>query len=269
MFPEVYTTFSKEHFMIITRLFLTFSLCAVSIFAAGHNVPKVNKHHQPVQVTWLGHAAFEIVSSGGTDLLIDPFIKGNPSTPEKCKDLSLYKPSAILITHSHGDHLGDAVEIAKLSGAPVVITYDMASTLGLDNVIACNLGGCITIGDVKIHVVPATHGSARDGYAFGYVLTFEDGQSLYHTGDTWISADMGFIQALYHPNILLTCVGGGPYTQDPATAALEARTILFPSVIVPMHFATWPGLATEQDVRDAFQMDPRLTIMVPGETRSF
>jgi L-ascorbate metabolism protein UlaG (beta-lactamase superfamily) len=248
---------------------LMFSFCAVSIFAAGPKVSKIHKPHQPIQVTWLGHSAFEVVSNGATSLLIDPFIKDNPATPEKCKNLSLYKPSAILVTHNHSDHLGDAVEIAKLSGAPVIITYDLASTLGLDNVIGCNIGGLIPIGDVNIHVVPATHGSARDGHSFGYVLSFEDGRCLYHTGDTWISADMGFIQALYHPNILLTCVGGGPYTQDPATAALETRTILFPSIIVPMHFGTWPGLATEQDVRDAFHKDPRLTIMVPGEARTF
>jgi glyoxylase-like metal-dependent hydrolase (beta-lactamase superfamily II) len=73
-----------------------------------------------ISVTWLGHAAFEIVSPGGTDLLIDPFLTKNPATPAKYKDLTRYHPSHILVTHSHGDHLGDAVELAKLSKAKLV-----------------------------------------------------------------------------------------------------------------------------------------------------
>src|ERR1044072_506492 len=72
------------------------------------------------QLTWLGHAALEIVSPGGTRLLIDPFLKETPATPAEFKDLARYKPAAILITHSHGDHLGDAMEIAKASGAKIV-----------------------------------------------------------------------------------------------------------------------------------------------------
>jgi L-ascorbate metabolism protein UlaG (beta-lactamase superfamily) len=70
-----------------------------------------------ISITWLGHAAFEIVSSGGTHLLIDPFLTKNPATPAEYKDLTRYHPSHILVTHSHGDHLGDAGDLAKLSKA--------------------------------------------------------------------------------------------------------------------------------------------------------
>src|ERR1044072_7205410 len=73
-----------------------------------------------ISITWLGHAAFEIVSPGGTHLLIDPFLTKNPATPEENKDLARYHPSHILVTHSHGDHLGDAVELVKLSKARLV-----------------------------------------------------------------------------------------------------------------------------------------------------
>ncbi len=73
-----------------------------------------------IQITWLGHAAFEVVSSGGTRILIDPFLKENPATPPEFKDLSRYKPNFILVTHSHGDHMGDAIEIAKASKAKIV-----------------------------------------------------------------------------------------------------------------------------------------------------
>jgi L-ascorbate metabolism protein UlaG (beta-lactamase superfamily) len=75
---------------------------------------------RPISITWLGHAAFEIVSPGGTHLLIDPFLTKNPATPAENKDLARYHPSHILVTHSHGDHVGDAVELAQLSKAKLV-----------------------------------------------------------------------------------------------------------------------------------------------------
>lgn len=244
-------------------------LCLVTLIAAGPRPAPHCKPHQPIMVTWLGHSAFQIVSDGGTNLLIDPFIKDNPTTPDRWKDISQYKPSAILVTHSHGDHLGNAIEISKNSGAPIVITYDQVGELKLENAIGCNIGGTITIGDVTIHVVPATHGTPKEGISLGYVLTFKDGRSIYHTGDTWLSADMGFIEALYHPDIALTCAGGGPFTQNPETAAYEMSTLFTPSVIIPMHYGTWPGLATEDDVKEAFKKDRRLQIMIPGEPKTF
>src|SRR2546428_12565684 len=84
-----------------------------------------------IKVTWLGHAAFEVVSPGGTRLLIDPFLTKNPATPEAFKDLARYRVEAILVSHSHSDHAGDAVDIAKASGAPVIGTFDYVSGLGL------------------------------------------------------------------------------------------------------------------------------------------
>ncbi|MEO8193306.1 MAG: hypothetical protein ABI681_05610 [Gemmatimonadales bacterium] len=80
---------------------------------------------------------------------------------------------------------------------------------------------------------------------------------------------MGLIQEIYHPNIILLNVGGGPYTEDPKAAAIAIRKYFKPSVIVPMHYATFPGLATEGEVRAAFPADRRLTVMKPGETRRF
>jgi len=77
----------------------------------------------------LGHSAFEIVSAGGTRLLIDPFLKNNPTTPQAFKDLTSYKPSAILVSHSHFDHSQDAAEIARNSGAPVIAEFLYVATL--------------------------------------------------------------------------------------------------------------------------------------------
>ena len=72
---------------------------------------------KPISITWLGHAVFDIVSPGGAHLLIDPFLIKNPATPAEYKDLTRYHPSHILVTHSHGDHLGDAFDFARLSKA--------------------------------------------------------------------------------------------------------------------------------------------------------
>lgn len=253
------------------RARLLASLLLAPALLAAAPAPKAPAKTQPITVTWLGHAAFEVVSSGGTRLLLDPFLTQDPATPPEFKDLSRYKPDAILVTHSHGDHLGDTAAIAKASGAPVITAYELAATLGLPEkqTMGVNVGGTLHIGDITIHVVPAMHGSTPGGRPVGFVLTFKDGRSLYHTGDTWIFGDMSLIQELYHPSILLLGVGGGPYTEDPATAALAVRKYFHPSVIVPMHYGTFPGLATDGDVRGAFKGDKRLKVMKPGETLKF
>ena len=229
----------------------------------------------PIGVRWLGHAAFEVTSPGGTRILIDPFITGNPSTPDSLKSLARYsagwKPNAILVTHSHDDHALDAKAIAQMSGAPVISTIEWVGTLKLPAAqsLGGNVGGTFKVGDVAVHIVPAMHSSEPGGRPIGFVLEFADGRTLYHTGDTWIFGDMALIQELYHPSIILLGVGGGPYTQDPKTAALAIRKYFQPVTIVPMHYATFPGLATDADVRAAFAGDKRLVIMKPGETRRF
>lgn len=224
-----------------------------------------------VTVTWLGHAAFLVTSPGGTQLLIDPFLKRDPATPDSLKDSSRYHPAAILVTHSHFDHTADVKPIAAASGAKVIGAYDWAQTLGLPDtqIVGLNVGGTVKVGDVTVHAVPAMHGSVPDGRPMGFVLEFADGRTLYDTGDTWIFGDMALIEELYHPSILLLCVGGGPYTENPGVAALAVRKYFRPTVIVPMHYGTFPGLASAADVRAAFKGDPRLQAMTPGQTRTF
>lgn len=244
---------------------------AASSAVQGQTKKSPQPGKKEIKVTWLGHAAFEVVSPGGTHILIDPFLKQNPSTPTEDKDLSRYKPAAILVSHSHFDHSADAAEIAKASGAPVIGTFDYVKSLGLPDAQATggNVGGTFTIGDVKVNLVPAMHSSDPGGRPLGFVLTFSDGRTLYHTGDTWIFGDMALIQELYRPSIILLNVGGGPFTEDPKTAALAIKKYFSPEAIVPMHFATFPGLSSEADVRAAFPDDKRLQVMKPGETRSF
>jgi L-ascorbate metabolism protein UlaG (beta-lactamase superfamily) len=226
-----------------------------------------------VKLRWLGHAAFVIESSGGTKLLIDAFIKDNPVTPEALKNLDRYKysdrPDAICVSHSHGDHSANATEIAKLSGAPVIGMVEYVSSLDLPEkqLKGGNIGGEFRIRDVSVHLVPATH-SSESGSPVGFVIQFADGRTLYHTGDTWIMSDMALIEEVHHPDIVLTCAGGGPYTQNPKVAALAMNKFFKASVIVPMHYGTFPVLATEADVRAAFCEDSRAAIMKPGESKT-
>jgi L-ascorbate metabolism protein UlaG (beta-lactamase superfamily) len=258
------------------RLALVATALAAVALASPTFAQQRSASTQPIQVRWLGHATFEVVSAGGTRILIDPWLAQNPSTPDSLKQTSRWtgaatKPAAILVSHSHFDHAADVKAIAEGSGAKVVGTFEHVSSLELPEAQALggNVGGSIHIGDVTVHLVPAVHSSAPGGRPLGFVLDFADGRTLYHTGDTWIFGDMSLIQERYHPNIILLNVGGGPYTEDPATAALAIRKYFRPRTIVPMHYATFPALATEQQVRAAFANDGRLVVMRPGETRRF
>lgn len=249
-------------------------MAAASVASPAHSQTPARKT-SPITVRWLGHAAFEVTSAGGTKIVIDPFITGNPATPAALKSLDRYKsdwkPNAILVSHSHSDHSLDAKAIAQMSGAPVISSFEWVATLGLPEAqtMGGNVGGTFKIGDVTVHLVPAVHSSDPGGRPLGFVLEFADGRTLYHTGDTWLFGDMALIQELYHPNIILLNVGGGPYTEDPKVAAMAIRKYFKPSVIVPMHYKTFPGLATDADVRKAFPGDRRVMILNPGDTRTF
>ncbi|MBF5043322.1 MULTISPECIES: metal-dependent hydrolase [Myxococcaceae] len=228
---------------------------------------------QHFRVTWLGHAAFEVVSPGGTRLLIDPWLKENPRAPEAWRDLGRVAkepPAAILLTHSHGDHAQDVHALARLTGAPVVGTGETLRWLKVPEPqqLTVNVGGSLRIGDVTVHPVPAMHSCEPDGRPLGYVLVLPDGHSLYHTGDTWLFGDMALVQELLHPDVVLLNVGGGPYGMDPRTAALALRKYFKPSVVVPMHFATFEPLSTEAQVREAFAGDARVRYLVPGTPAS-
>ena len=243
---------------------------AISASAPGQT-PSPNEK-KTISITWLGHAAFEVVSPGGTHLLIDPFLTKNPATPAEYRDLSRYHPTHILVTHSHGDHLGDAVELAKLSKAKVVSvmmldTFVTKGGLPREQIESINVGDQVTAGDVKIHVVPAMHSSEPSGRPVGYVLAFSDGRTLYDEGDTWIFGDMSLIQEFYHPNIILMGCGPAADKEYVRTAWLAVNRYFKPQVVIPMHYGAFPGSASEADIRAVVGNDSRVKFMKPGETR--
>ncbi len=252
---------------------LVLIVLAMAQISSAQTQPRPNRTKKEIQITWLGHAAFEIVSSGGTRILIDPFLKENPATPAEFKDLSRYKPNFILVTHSHGDHLGDAIEIAKASKAKLVAVNMPAlfqkEGLPEELIQTVNVGGTLALGDVKVYVVPAMHGSEPSGRPVGYVVEFSDGRSVYHQGDTWIFGDMALIQEFYHPNIILMNTGGRAYGQSPEIALTAVNKYFKPEIIIPMHYASLPTLSTEAEVRAAIEKDKRVQFMKPGQTKLF
>ncbi|MEO5902532.1 MAG: MBL fold metallo-hydrolase [Gemmatimonadaceae bacterium] len=169
----------------------------------------------PIRITWLGRVGFEIVSPGGTRLLIDPWIGDNPATPAAFKDSAHYsapttRPAAILVTHAHRDHDANVAHLARLSDAKVIATGDHIEAMKIPDghYMTINIGGVQHVGDVDIYAVPAMH-SVTPGHALGYVIRFKDGRTLYDTGDTWIFGDMALIEKHFHPSIILIASGGG------------------------------------------------------------
>ena len=157
---------------------------------------------QTLSFTWLGHSTFLFRSPGGKRILTDPWVAGNPACPESSKkigDLDL-----ILISHGHSDHTGDAVSIARATGAHVIANYEIClwvEAKGIQNTAPMGHGGTQTVGDISITMVNAVHGSSvvEDGrviylgHPAGYVIRFEDTLTVYFAGDTDLFGDMRLI----------------------------------------------------------------------------
>jgi L-ascorbate metabolism protein UlaG (beta-lactamase superfamily) len=230
-----------------------------------------------LSITWLGHATFLLKSPGGKRILFDPWVTGNPASPESAKKLG--QLDLILITHGHADHTGDAVSIGRSSAAQVVAPYEVSVWLqqkGLKNVTGMNPGGTLRALGLQVTMVPAMHSSSVEedgriiylGVATGYVVTFEDGIAIYFAGDTSIFGDMRLIGEMYRPSIAFLPIGD-LYTMGPEQAA-KACELLGVKQVVPMHYGTFPALTgTPARLRELVEPGGvQVLELKPGETAS-
>jgi len=224
-----------------------------------------------VDIRFLGHSCFEL-TDGGTRVLMDPFLSGNPKAAAAPDELD---PTHIFLTHGHPDHYGDIVDIAKRTGAQVVTIPEIAGELGeagLENVSDPNLGGTVEFDDVWVRLVPAWHTSTTpNGTASvpaGMVVGL-GGKVLYHLGDTALFSDLRLVGERDPVDVALMCIGGH-YTMD-RHDAVKAAELVGAATVIPCHYDTFPPVETDSQAFKAdveSQTSSKVAILQPGESFS-
>lgn len=197
-----------------------------------------------MQITYLGHSAFEI-NTQNNKILIDPFLIKSPNyNPEGVTD--------IFVTHGHGDHLGSAIKISKKTGAKITTNFELGNYCESKgaNANGINFGGWITYDWGKVSSVPAFHSSSTPegnyaGCPCGFVFEIE-GTTIYHAGDTCLNSEIKVIGEIYKPDIVMLPIGGY-YTMDIEQAVIASEW-LGASEIIPMHYNTFDAIKV--DIKD-------------------
>jgi L-ascorbate metabolism protein UlaG (beta-lactamase superfamily) len=221
------------------------------------------------KITWFGHAAMAL-ETGGYRLLVDPFFSGNPAASTSPKKV---EADFILVSHGHGDHVGDAVEIAKRTGATTISNFEIATWLEGKGVKshAQHLGGGFKHPFGYLKLTLALHGSALPdgsdgGNPAGFLLTTLDGHKIYMACDTGLFGDM---QLIGDESIDLAVLPiGDNYTMGPADA-LRAVKLLRPKHVIPIHYNTWELIAQDAPAWGSqvqAQTDAQVHVLQPGES---
>jgi L-ascorbate metabolism protein UlaG (beta-lactamase superfamily) len=200
----------------------------------------------PTRVQWLGHAC-SLVESSGQRVLIDPFLTGNPAAAMTADRV---QADFILISHGHGDHVGDAVAIAQRTGATVIANYEISLWLekqGVKKTHGMQHGGSHAFAFGRVKLTLAFHGSmlpdgSNGGNPCGFLLSLKDGMKIYAAQDTGLFGDMRLIGEEGIDLALLPI--GDNYTMGPDDA-LRAVKLLAPKKVLPIHYNTWDLIAQD------------------------
>ncbi len=234
--------------------------------------------HAKAKLTWLGHGSFLLTSPAGKNLLLDPWVMGNPACPESARNPEHI--DCVLITHGHSDHMGDILEIAKRYHPAIVANFEISQWLGskgISKVVGVNKGGTWTYDAIRITMTDARHSSSiadqgkllYGGEASGYVLRMENGFTLYFSGDTGIFGDMRLIGEIYRPSVACLSIGDH-FTMGPEEAAYACR-LLGVKKVVPMHYRTFPLLTGKPEDLAVLLAGQGVDVvrLQPGETAEF
>jgi L-ascorbate metabolism protein UlaG (beta-lactamase superfamily) len=232
-------------------------------------------------ITWLGHGTFLITTPEGKRALIDAWVDTNPACPEVLKADVHTGIDVIFLTHGHFDHVADIASLAASTSAKIACQYDLAPWLegkGIagDRIIGFNKGGTVEVAGIKATMTNALHSSTINedgrlvplGDAAGFVLRMSNGFTIYHTGDTCVSADMQIIGDLYAPDVTILPMGDW-FTMDPRQAAYALKLIRSPYAIGE-HWGTFPLLTgTPEALQEAckeFGVTTQVIPLRPGES---
>jgi L-ascorbate metabolism protein UlaG (beta-lactamase superfamily) len=230
-----------------------------------------------MQITWYGHSAFRL-DFGGTAVLIDPFVTGYPTFVSD-KAAAIKGVSHIVLTHGHGDHVGDTLDIAKSNGATVTGDYDLLmwlATKGLEQLNPMNSGGTTDLGAFSVSMVRADHssGDIQNGAAVylgnphGVIIKAKGEPTIWHLGDTDIFSDMALIAEIYQPKVAIVPIGDR-FTMGGATAAMACKRFIKADIVIPCHFGTFPIIDATADKFLAEMKGDRAKVVVPESGKPF